>query len=165
MSLGRKIVIDTGWQTVAAVQDLIEIKLAASQAGFVKRAKIMQSSEETASEAEELQVALKRGSGGYTSGTGGAVITQIVKGNTGDAAHGFTAFNRNNTTQAAVGSGALEPIEPGVFAVLAGEWDVAYTPDEELPIGPSQGIIVSLDEAPVDALTLRAILVLNITHG
>lgn len=162
--IGRRVIIDTGWQTVSAAQDLLEVLLASSQAGFVLRAKIMQSSDEAATEAEEIQAAIKRAYGSYTSGSGGGSPT-VVKGQSGDAAHGLSATERNNTTQASAGSGTLETLEPGTFNVLAGEWEWAATPEEMIPIGPSQAAILSLDEAPADALTLRAILTLLLTHG
>jgi hypothetical protein len=161
--IGRVIIVDTGYQTVSAAQDLLEVLLAASQAGFLLRARVMQSSDEASSEAEELQINVKRATGSYTSGSNGASAT-VVKGQSGDAAHGTTA-ERNNTTQAVAGSGALETLEPGVFNVLAGEWEFTPTPELSYPIGPSQAVILSLDEAPADALTLRAVLNILITHG
>lgn len=162
--IGRLVICDTGYQTVSAVQDLLEIKLGTAQAGFVLRAKIMQSSDEASSEAEELQVNLKRASGSFTSGSGGGSAT-IVKGQTADAANGLATTERNNTTQAVVGTGALDTLEAGVFNVLAGEWEYAGTPETMYPIGPSEAAILSLDEAPADALTLRAVMTILITHG
>ncbi len=162
--LGRLVIIDTGYQTVSAVQDLLEVKLGSSQAGFVLRAKIMQSSDESATEAEEIQVNVKRATGSYTAGSGGSTAT-VVKGMSGNASDGLATKNRNNTTQAVAGSGTLEVLEPGVFNVLAGEWEFAGTPELNFPIGPSEAVILGLDEAPTDALTLRATINLLITHG
>jgi hypothetical protein len=162
--IGRIVTVDTGYQTVSAAQDLLEVLLASSQAGFVLRAKVMQSSDEASSEAEALQVNLKRASGSYTSGSGGGSAT-VVKGQTGDAAHGLAAAERNNTTQASAGTGALEVAEPGSFNVLAGEWEAPFSPEEMLAVGPGEAVVLSLDEAPADALTLRAVVKLLITHG
>lgn len=162
--IGRIVIADTGYQTVSVVQDLLEIKLGTAQAGFLLRAKIMQSSDESSSEAEELQVNIKRATGSFTSGSGGGSAT-IVEGQTGDPAHGLATIERNNTTQAVAGSGALETLEPGVFNVLAGEWEFAATPELSFPVGPSEAIILSVDEAPTDALTCRGILTFLITHG
>lgn len=162
--LGRVIILDTGYQTVSAAQDLLEIKLGTAQAGFLLRAKIMQSSDESSSEAEELQVAVKRATGSFDSGSGGSSAT-VVKGQTGDASHGLATIERNNTTQAGAGTGTLEVMEPGVFNVLAGEWEFTPTVELSYPFGPSEAVILSLDEAPADALTLRAILTILITHG
>lgn len=162
--MGRIIVFDTGYQTVSAAQDLLELKLASTQAGFVRRAKIMQSSDETSSDLELLQVAVKRASGSYTSGSGGGSAT-VVKKQSGAAAHGLSGIERNNTTQAVIGTGALDTIEPGVFNVLAAEWEWCPIPELALPLEPSEAVILSLDEAPTDALTLRAIIELEISHG
>jgi len=162
--VGRIVIIDTGYQTVSAVQDLLEVKLAASQAGYVKRVKIMQSSKESVSDAEQLQVNLKRAAGSFTSGSNGGAAT-IVKGQSGDAAHGLSTTERNNTTQAVAGTGTLETLEPGAFSVLAGEWEVTPTPELQWPIGPSEAAILSIDEAPGTALTLRAIMNIELTHG
>lgn len=160
--LGRIVILDTDYQSVSVVQDLIEAKLDTDQAGFVLRAKIMQSSDEAAAEAEELQVNLKRATGAFTSGSGGGSATVSVFG---PAAHSLATIERNNTTQAVIGTGTLDVVEPGVFNILAGEWEWHSTPETMIPLGPSEAAILSIDEAPADAITLRAILVLLITHG
>jgi hypothetical protein len=162
--IGRLVIIDTGYQTVSAVQDLLEVKLGTAQAGFFLRARIMQSSEEASTEAEELQVNLKRATGSFTTGSGGGTAT-VVKGQSGDPAHGLATIKRNDITQAVVGTGTLDVIEPGVFNVLAGEWESPATPEMMYPLGPSEAIILSLDEAPADAITMRALINLLITHG
>ena len=163
--LGRLVIIDTGYQTVGtAVQDLLEVKLGTAQAGFVIGVRVMQSSEEASTEAEEVQINLKRATGSFTSGSGGGTAT-VVKGQSGDAAHGLATNERNNTTQAVVGTGTLDVWEPGVFNVLAGEWEFSPTPEQMLPLGPSEAIIVSMDEAVADAMTARAVVKLLITHG
>jgi hypothetical protein len=162
--LGRLLKIDTGYQEVTAVQDLLEVLLGSEQAGYLLRAKVMQSSDEPSADAELLQVNLKRASGSYTSGSGGGSAT-VVLGRVADAAHGLAGAERNNTTRALIGTGALDVIEPGVFNVLAGEWEFAATPETMYPIGPSQAVILSLDEAPTDALTLRAFIEIFLIVG
>ena len=158
--MGRIIIFDTGYQTVTTAQDLLEIQFATTQAAIVHRAKIMQSSDETAAEAEELQVNLKRASG-HTSGANGGTASEVLL--TGLSASGVLIKERNNTQQAS--GGTIEVIEPGVFNVLAGEWEYTPIPELRLPIGPNQAVILSLDEAPADALTLRAILIVEIMVG
>lgn len=162
--MSRIVIVDTGYQTVSAVQDLLEVKLGTAQAGYVKRAKVMQSSDEASDQSEVLQLNLKRATSTFTSGSGGGSAT-VVKGQSGDPAHGLATVERNNTTQAVINTGTLDTLEPGGFQVLSGEWEVAFTPEQQLPIGPSEAAILSLDEAPADALTLRAILVIELTHG
>lgn len=162
--MGRVILFDTGYQTVSAAQDLLELLLASGQAAVVHSVRVMQSSDEASSEAELLQVNVKRASGSYTSGSGGGSAT-AVKNNLADSAHGLSGTERNNTTQAAAGSGALETVEPGVFNVLAGEWEATLTPELRQPFAPSQALVVSLDEAPADALTLRCVAKLELIAG
>lgn len=161
--MGRIIVFDTAYQTVSAVQDLLELKLGTTQCAFVHSAIVMQSSDEAASEAELLKINSKRATGSFTSGSGGGTAT-VVKNDSGAAAHGLATIERNNTTQAVVGSGVLEdlPHMCGVLNVLAGEWERTPTPEIRPWIGPSEAFILSLDEAPADALTLRAVVVLEI---
>jgi hypothetical protein len=65
---GRIVILDTGYQTVSVVQDLLEAKLGTGQAGYILRAKIMQSSDEAAAEAEELKVTIKKATGSFTGG-------------------------------------------------------------------------------------------------
>lgn len=162
--MGRIITLDTGWQTVSAVQDLLEIKLGTAQAGYLHSCRVMQSSEETTTEAEELKISVKRATGTFTSGSGGSTAT-VVKGQTGDTAHGLATIERNNTTQAVVGTGTLEEIDCGSFAVLSGEWERTYTPELRKPFGPSEAVILSLEETPADAITMRAFIDIEITHG
>lgn len=162
--MGRIVTFDTGWQSVSAVQDLFELKLAATQAGFLHSCRIMQSTEEAASEAEQLKISVKRATGSFTSGSGGGTAA-VVKGQSGDPAHGLSTIERNNTTQASAGSGTLEEIDSGSFAVLSGEWERTYTPELRKPIGPSEAVLLSLEETPADAITMRAYIDLEITHG
>jgi hypothetical protein len=162
--MGRIVIIQTGWQTVSAQQDLLEVKLGTGQAAILHRVKVVQSNREAASEAEELQINLKRLTSTFTSGSGGGAAT-VVKGATGDAAHGLATIERNNTTPAVVGTGTLEIMEPGVFNILAGEWEFAGTPELRWPLAPSEAFVLSLDEVPAAALTLNAIMVLEIIAG
>ena len=159
--MGRIVTFDTGYQTVSAAQDLLELKLGTGQFAFFLSAAVMQSSDESASEAEELQVAIKRAAGSFTSGSGGGTAT-VIQQEIIDSAHGLATIERNNTTQAVVGTGTLEIVVPGVFNVLAGEWNYTPIPEMRIPLMPSQALVFSLDEAPADALTLRAIVVLLI---
>lgn len=162
--LGRLIYCDTDWQTVAAVQDLLEIKLGSTQAGFVTGWKIMQSSLEGTSSVYKDKISLKRATGSYTSGSGGGAPT-IVKGMSNDPAHGLALVERNNTTQALVGSGTLDVIDADAFNESSGVLDMTYIPEEWKPIGPSEAVILALDEAPSASGTFRAVLRIMITHG
>lgn len=159
--LGRIVHIDTGYQTVSAVQDLIEAKLGSGQAGYVIGWKIFQSSIETTTSLPKYKVALKRAAGAFTSGSGGGSAT-ATKGQSGDAAHGLATTERNNTTQAS--GGTIEEVDGDILNEASGAIDVKYIPEEWRPIGPSEAAILSIDEAPASQ-TMRAILTLLITHG
>lgn len=158
---GRMVELDTGYQSVSVVQDLAEIKLGTGQFGVVHSVILMVSSDE-GDAAENLQVNCKRGVG-FTSGSGGGSLTTF-KGLTGDAAHGLATVERNNTTQAVAGGGTLEniPHACGVLAVLAGEWERTFTPELRPQLLASEALVVSLDEAPADAVTMRAIVAIEI---
>lgn len=167
--MGRLVHVDTGWfnaavpGTATAAFDALEVKFSSTLFGFLMRAKIMQSSEEGVTDMEQLKVAVKRGSGSYTSGSGTGPNATVVKGGgTGDAATTFTTAKVGNTTQASAGSGSLDTLEPGDFNVQAGEWECTYIPEMRPAVGPSEGIILSIDEAPADSITMRAILTFDI---
>ena len=161
--LGRMIKIDTDWQTVAAVQDLLEVKLGTAQAGYLVDYKVMQKSVESTSSIPKHATTLKRATGSFTSGSGGGAAT-VVKGQSGDPAHGLATTERNNTTQAVIGTGTLDDIDPDVFNESAGALERSLIPEAWFPIGPSEAVILCLDEAPASQ-SLRAIMTLFITHG
>lgn len=162
--MGRMVDVDTGYQTVLVAQDLLEILLGSSQAALVHSIKVYQSSDFLASEAELLQVTAKRAYGSYTSGSVGGTPT-VFKYNKDDAAHGMTV-KRNNTTQAVAGTGTLEDIPhlSDVLNVISGTLEITPTPELRQPLGPSQALILSVP-APIDALTMRAVVSLEILVG
>lgn len=163
--MGRVILFDTGYQSVSAVQDLLELLLGSGQTALFHSARIMQSSLESPASVEELQVNLKRATGSYTSGSGGGTATVVKYGQSVMQAHGLAGIERNNTTQAAAGTGALETLMPGVFNALAGEWEYTPTPELRPAFGPSEALVLSLDEAPAAARTLRAVVLLEMLAG
>jgi len=172
--LGRLISVDTGWQTVAAVQDLLEVKLGSGQAGFVTGFKVMQSSVETTTAIPKYQIQLKRATGSFTSGSGGTDISGstaplgstggVQSASTSQAAHGLATVERNNTTQAVVGSGTLTSWDADALNESSGVLDIAYIPEEWKPIGPSEAVILGLEEVPTSC-TMRAIVKIILTHG
>lgn len=164
--MGRIVHVDTGYQTVSAVQDFLEIKADTDQTFVLHSLMIMQSSDETSAEAELLKISTKRLTGSFTSGSGGGSAT-IVLNNKADAAHSLATIERNNTTQAGIGTGTLEELGGlcGVFNVLAGEWERTLIPELRPVFGPSEALIFSLEETPADALTLRAVAIIEIIAG
>lgn len=156
--MARKITFDTGFQTVSAAQDLFEIPIPATAAAVIHSIQIDQSSDASSTEAERLQVVLKKASGTFTSGSGGSTVTATNHA-TGDAAGGITA-ERNNTTQASAGTGTLTTLENWVYDVLAGfEW--TPIPEIRKEFAPSESLVLSLS-APADALTLHAKIVIEL---
>lgn len=166
--MGRVVIVDTGWfnaavpGTGAAAFDALEVKFTSGMFGFLMSAKLMQSSEEGVTDMEQLKVAIKRASGSYTAGSGSSTNATVVKGATGDPTTTFTTAKVANTTQAAAGSGSLDALMPGGFNIQAGEWECTYIPELRPPIGPSEAVILSVDEAPADSVTMRAILVFDL---
>lgn len=168
--MGRIVHVYTDWQNLAvpgtggASVDLLEVKLGAAQFAYVMGAYLFQSSEEGVTDIEEMKVALKRASGSYTSGGGtGGLSPTIKKGATGDPAHGFATTKMLSTTQASAGSGTLDTLWPGVFSIPAGEWERTFIPEMRIPLAPSEAIILSLEEAFADTVTLNAMLILDVT--
>lgn len=159
--MGRMFAISTGFQTVSAAQDLLEIQVPATEILVLHSITISQSSDEASSESELLQVALKRASGSYTSGSGGSSATP-AKLEFGSASTGLTV-ERNNTSQAAAGSGALTTIHEDAMQVLSG-WNYTPTPEIRPILSPSQALVVSI-EAPADALTLCCIAIVEEIGG
>ena len=147
--MGRKYVIDTGFQSIGtAAQDLVEILCPADAVMIVHSVNIDQTSEYTAAEAEKLQLTFKRAAGAFTSGNGTSVTPAVLE--FGDAAAGITA-ERNATSQAAAGSGTLTTIFTDVWDVLAG-YDFTPIPELRLIFSPSQALVISVS-ATNDTIT------------
>lgn len=155
---GRLYTVRTGFQTVSAAQDLIELLAGTTTPFLLHYLGISQSSDAGDAEAELLQVALKRGSGSYTSGSGGGALT-VVKHLLGDAADAFAGEERNNTTQATAGTGALGTLFEEAMNVQAG-WQFLPPPSFNNFFNISQALILSLS-APADALTLQAMAIIE----
>ena len=158
--MGRFYTIETGFQTVSAAQDLLEIQLPSSVVAILHSIAIDQSSDVSSADAKKQQILLKRGIGA-TSGSGGGSAT-ISKHQTGDASSGLTA-ERNNTSQAVAGGGSLATVGSFVWDVLAG---LEHTPIPELRMAfsPSEYIVLATD-APADAVTANARIVLELLGG
>jgi len=103
--MGRVYYISTGAQTVAAVQDLLEIKAASNKPFVVHGVEITDAGNTVLTD----RVDLIRATSGYTVGSGGGSAVE-TKADTGDNAAGVTSL-RNNTTQAVAGGGSLETID------------------------------------------------------
>lgn len=161
---GRIVIAEADYASLTAATDLLEVLFGAAQAGFLIRAEVEQKSEVGAVDDQKLPISLFKATGSYTSGSGGG--TADVYTPTNNVAHGLAVFENNNTTQAAAGSGALTkvPSFSGNFNVLQAEWFKAPVPQEWLPIGPSEGVVLRIP-APATAIELLSRLIFFLTHG
>lgn len=130
---------------VSAVQDLFEIVAPSDAVVIIHGWSIGQSSDAGDSESEQLNILVHRGS---TSGSGGTTVTPSPM-QVGDAAFGGTV-EANNTTQGTEGAF----IDARTFNVMAGI-EVIYTPETRPTLSPSGRLIIELQDAPGDALTMN----------
>jgi hypothetical protein len=129
---------------VTAAQDLFEINAPADAVVVVHGLVISQSSDAGDSESEQLSVLIHMGS---TSGSGGSTPTPTPM-ELGDAAFGGTV-EANNTSQSTEGTF----IHAEAFNVMAG-LSIWWTPETRPVISPSDRLIVELQTAPADSLTM-----------
>jgi len=140
---------------VAAAQDLFEVNAPADAVVVVHRVVIAQSSDAGDSEAEMLPILIHRGS---TSGSGGSTPTPAPL-EMGDAAFGGTV-EANNTTQSTEGT----QIHAESFHIAAG-FDFHPTPECRPVISPSGRLVVELQGAPADSLTMDGTIVFEEIGG
>lgn len=135
---------------VTAVQDLFELKAGASVSRLILHGfEVFQSSD---TDAEVLRVTVKRRTSGYTSGSGGSTATPRP-GYNAETAATFTA-EINNTTQASDGTGAVVTlVETGWYNLNPCIWT---PPSDQFVVdcGTSQALLISLETAPADSLTM-----------
>lgn len=130
--------------SVSAAQDLFELVAPADMSVAIHGLVISQSSDAGDSESEQLNVLIHRGS---ASGSGGSTPTPAPLA-VGDAASTVTV-EANNTSQGTEGT----QIHAECFNVMAG-LQIWWTPETRPIISPSGRLIVELQTAPGDALTM-----------
>jgi len=133
---------------VTSVRDLFEIVAPSDAAVVVHGLVVSQSSDAGDSQSEQLNLLIHRGS---TSGTGGTTPTATPLA-VGDAAFGGTV-EVNNTTQGTEGT----IVHSEAFNVMAG-CQIWWTPETRPVISPSARLIVELQTAPSDSLTMSGTL-------
>ena len=141
--------------SVSAVQDLFEVLAASGKPFILHEIVVGQSSDYGDAQAEGLQIAIKKATGSYTSGSGGSTVTP-AKHATNDAAAGPTA-EINNTTQASAGSGTLTTIRSEAFNAQAG-YQYLPTPEQRITFLSTEACVVSIT-APADAVSMCGTLV------
>lgn len=129
---------------VTTAQDLFEINAPSDASVIVHSLHISQSSDAGDAASEQLNVLIHRGS---TSGSGGGTPTPAPL-QAGDAAFGGTV-ETNNTTQGTEGT----QIHSEAFNVMAG-LVIVWTPETRPVISPSGRLIIELQTAPADSLTM-----------
>lgn len=143
--------------SAAAAQDVFEITAAAGKSFIVHEIVLAQYSDSGDAQAEGLAVAIKRGTGSFSSGSGGSTPTP-AKHATNDAAVDVTA-KANNTTQCTAGAGALTFIRSDAWNVQGG-YQYLPTPESRLLFLPTEACVVSIT-APADAITLNGTVVIE----
>lgn len=140
---------------VTAVQDLFEINAPADSVVVLHSCVITQSSDAGDSEAEQLSTIFHLGS---TSGTGGSAVTARPLA-LGDAAFGGT-IEANNTTQSTEGN----ILHAEAFNVAIGLHYIP-TPEARIVISPSDRLIIELQTAPTDSLTMSGTIIIEEIGG
>jgi len=130
---------------VSLAQDLFEIVAPSDAAVRIHGFNLGQSSDAGDAESEQLNILVHRGS---TSGSAGSTVTPSPL-SLGDSAFGGTV-EANNTTQGTEGVF----LDARCFNVMAG-LEVVYTPETWIEISPGGRVIIELQDAPADALTMN----------
>ena len=140
---------------VTAAQDLFEIVAASDSVVVIHSVSVSQSSDAGDAASEMLNLLYHRGS---TSGSSGTTPTPAPL-NLGDAAFGGTT-EVNNTTQGTPGT----KLRAECWNVLAGYiWQP--TPEERIYISPSGRVIIELQTAPSDSLTMSGTIIIEELGG
>lgn len=129
---------------VTAVQDLFELVAPADLVVAVHGLVLSQSTDAGDTESEQLNILIHRGS---TSGSAGSTVTPAPLA-VGDVASSVTV-EANNTTQGTEGT----IIHAENFNVMAG-LAIWWTPETRPLISPSGRLIVELQTAPADSITM-----------
>ncbi len=141
---------------VVAIQDLFELTSATDSVTIVHAVELSQSSELGDAAEEMLNLVFRRGTNLTTSGTVGtqAITSQPLE--SGSSAYGGVV-DINNTTRMAAGTGTIADLR-------VDNWNVRMpylwlpTPEMRPILGPGWRFTVSLDIAPVDAITMSGTL-------
>lgn len=136
--------------SISAVQDVLGIYAGSTKALEIHEIKLGQTSITTAA---QLRVTLRRLPATVTAGSGGSTPTPVPQNNN-DTAASFTA-HANDTTQAGT-SGTAVDYTPDVWNLING-YDMLFAPEDRPVIGPNEGFVVSLDQAPSQAINCSGV--------
>lgn len=158
--MGRIYSVPFSAVAVSAAQDLWEILVPSDAVLILHSVIITQSSDAKDEEEELLRVTIKRITGSPTSGSNGSSATP-TKRSSGDSAAGVTA-EINNTTR--LSGGTAEIIHDEAFNIRSGFYYIP-TPEQRPEISPGNYLLVGLETAPGDALTMSGTLVFEELGG
>lgn len=137
--------------TAAGGYDLLECLAAAGKPFCVHEIVATQSSDAGDAASEQILITLKRATGSYTSGSGGSTAT-IGKANTSDTTGAMSAESMN-TTRAVAGTGTLTVLRSEAVNIMQG-YQYLPTPETRLFFAPAEALIVGLETAVADSLTM-----------
>jgi hypothetical protein len=140
---------------VTAAQDLFQLTAPADAVVRIHAVYISQSSDAGDAASEQLNILVHRGS---TDGSGGSAPTPSPL-QVGFPSAG-TAIEANNTSQSTEGTN----IHTDCFNVMAG-WTWIPTPETRPVISPSGRLVVELQTAPSDSLTMSGTVVFEEIGG
>ena len=150
--MGRVYTVPFRAIAVSAAQDLFSVQVPADMIIEVLSLKVFQTSDVGDAAEEILGIRVRRQTGAFTVGSGGAAVTP-VRAHEGDAASGVTA-RRNDTTQALA---TFEDYDHFGWNVRIPQPEV-WTPEEQFTIFGTSDLVIDLPVAPADALTMSAVL-------
>lgn len=154
MRYGRMYSVSFSEVAVTAVQDLFNILFGANDVGVFHRLTLSQSSEEGDVQDEQLYISIRRVTGAPTDGTGGATPT-AQKFQDGDAAAGTT--NRTNDAATQLSGGTNVILHSEAWNIRNG-YDLYPAPEDRWIFQPSTRLLVELEEAPADSVTMSGTL-------
>ena len=140
---------------VTAAQDLFEVVAPADATLKIKSCEISQDSDAGDAEAEMLAILIHRGT---ATGSGGTTVTASPLSE-GDAAFGGVV-EANNTTQSVEGTF----LHAEAFNIQIGFFYIP-PPEQQVEVSPSQLLIVELQDAPSDSLTMSGTIVFEALGG
>jgi hypothetical protein len=135
--------------SVSASQALFELVAPSNAAVELVSVRV---SNETSETPEQLAIALRRGEGSVTAGSGGTTVTPVPI-ETSQPAYGGTV-NRNVTTPMAAGTGAIKVLHREGWNVVGSGLDWRG----RIVIRPGDRADVLLVNAPAAAITLSAVI-------
>jgi hypothetical protein len=151
--VGRMYSISFEGVAVTAAQDLFEILSVTEKPFRMHALSISQSSDAGDAASEQLTVRIFRVTGSPTSGSGGSTATPTPL-YPNDTASSVTA-EINNTTR--LSGGTAVTLHRQCFNVMAG-LEIVFTPECRPTIAGATRLVVGLEAAPADSLTMSGTL-------